>query len=416
MERLRKEAKADCVKRIVSSLSLDGKRLTAEINVEFVRELGTNTAEAIGDQVFSIVDGILSELIVQNQIPISSTELEERTMARLGSTSSKIDTIRVTRVRLAEPRSQPAFRSQMPAQHRLTPPPGSSGSAPPPASPESGHSSGHGRAVSNRTPPARQSSGPAPASHQRMAVPSSARAPQPAISESMVPSVKSRQSNRPPSHPAPSRRGPPDLPTLPVRAAARTSPNGPPPLPGSAASARSEQTRADRDVAKETASSAGESGSDFAAQSERAAAAQGRLVRDAAAYALVAALANATGGIDKFAIFEGKGQSKLLRQEASACFAGAVYTASRKAGTDHKEAVACVNAACRSARFVEAPTPADISRYISSQNPSEELASRMAELLGGENEPAVFASSIAACHKTVSARLYDLLARARAHG
>jgi hypothetical protein len=388
---------------MVSSQSLDGKRVTAEIHIEFVRELGTNMAEAIGDQVFAIVDGILSELIVQNHVPISGAELEEQATARLGSTSSKVDTIRVTRLRLAEPRSQPAFRSQMPAQHRLTPPPGSAASVAPSSSPESDHMGGHSRTASNRTPPVRQSSGPAPASHQRMAVPSSARAPHPDISQSMVPSVKPRQSNRPPS--SKPRTGPPALPN---QSATRTSPHGPPPLPGSASAKSSERIPASRDV---TARSAVARPADFTALIERAGPAHGRLVRDAAAYAIVAALANATGGLDKFSIFEGKGPSKQLRQEASACFVAAVYTASRNAGADHKEAVGFVNGACRNARFVETPTPADIGRYVSNQNPAEELATRMAELLGGENDRAVFASSLAACHKTVTSRLYDILVR-----
>jgi hypothetical protein len=133
------------------------------------------------------------------------------------------------------------------------------------------------------------------------------------------------------------------------------------------------------------------------------------MIRDAAAYTLITVLGSAPASMDKWLIFEGKGPSRALRQEAAACFAAAVYMAARSAGASHKDAVALVNTASRHAALADVPSPTDVGRYISSPKPAEELSARMAQLIGGETRASQFTESIASCHKTVSARLRDAI-------
>jgi hypothetical protein len=389
MDRLRKEAKVESVKRIVTSLSLDGKRLTAEIDVEFVRELGLNTAEAIGDQVFAIVDSILGEQIVQSQVAIKPSDIEERIYARLGSTTSKVEQVRVHRLRVAAP-GAPQSRPQGAGQARPTPPAFPGARATPPPFPRA-------RATpppfpgARATPPPFPSAAPtsAPSSGERRAAPaaSSSRAPYDALTQSMVPSVKPRQSSRPASRSS-------------SRPAARSV--HPPPVPGTAApTARTHRATVP----------AGESpeGADWSRTVQQAGPFSGRMIRDAAAYALITVLGSAPASVDKWAIFEGRGASAALRQEVAACFAAAVYMAARGAGASHRDAVGFVNAASRQAALADMPSPADVGRYISSPRPADELSARMAKLLGGETEASHFTQALSACHKTVSARLREAI-------
>jgi hypothetical protein len=391
------------VKRVVSSLSLDGKRLTAEISVEFVRQLNMSMADAIGDQVYSIVDTILSEQIVQSRVPISAADVEQKALIRLGSTASKISAIHVTRLKVGSHASDATLRSQQGAPQS---------SQTPASMPASGtRSAGASAQSSSRLPAVVASPSGAPATNA-----SSAHAP---MSQSSVPSVKTRRSNRPPP--------------LPPSAGKRSS-RRPPPLPGSASSTstprasnhpsprtsnhpptvRSPSTLRDRYTpASAPSSGAARQGAeghvDWASEIERVGAFHGHTLREAAAYALVSVLANAHNA-DKFAIFENRGPSKQLRQETAACFAGAVYTAARGAGAVHKDAVGFVNGACRHAALLDPPPPTDVGRYISSPHPAEELAMRMAELLGGENDGASFTAALSDCHDKVAARLRESLA------
>ena len=359
MDRLRKEAKVESVKRIVSSVSLDGKRLTADVDVEFVRELGLNTAEAIGDQVFAIVDGILGEQIVQSQVAIQPSAIEELVYARLGSTASKVEHVRVIRLRSGAA-GAPASRPH-PASARATPPPFPT--MPPNSAPTSGE--------------------------RRAAAPvSSGRAPQDVITQSMVPSVKPRQSNRPAARSS-------------SRPAARSA--EPPSAP--AAAARTHRPTVPAGTAPE--------GPDWGRTVERVGAFSGRMIRDAAAYSLITVLGGAPSSLDKWAIFEGKGPARSLRQEAAACFAAAIYMAARGAGASHKDAVGLVNAASRHATLADVPSPAAVGRYISSPDPSAALAARLAELIGAEGEASQFMPALASCHKAVSARLREAIDGAR---
>jgi hypothetical protein len=137
------------------------------------------------------------------------------------------------------------------------------------------------------------------------------------------------------------------------------------------------------------------------------------MIRDAAAYTLITVLGSAPASMDKWLIFEGKGPSRGLRQEAAACFAAAVYMAARSAGASHKEAVALVNAASRHAALTDVPAPTDVGRYISSPKPAEELSARVAELIGGESQASQFKDALSSCHKTVSSRLREAIDGAR---
>jgi hypothetical protein len=389
MDRLRKEAKVESVKRIVSSVSLDGKRLTADVDVEFVRELGLNTAEAIGDQVFAIVDGILGEQIVQSQVAIQPSAIEELVYARLGSTASKVEHVRVIRLRSGAAgapasRPHPASARATPVaspRPKVTPPPFPKARVTPPPFPKA-------RATPPPFPTMPPNSAPTSGERRAAAPVSSGRAPQDVITQSMVPSVKPRQSNRPAARSS-------------SRPAARSA--EPPSAP--AAAARTHRPTVPAGTAPE--------GPDWGRTVERVGAFSGRMIRDAAAYSLITVLGGAPSSLDKWAIFEGKGPARSLRQEAAACFAAAIYTAARGAGASHKDAVGLVNAASRHATLADVPSPAAVGRYISSPDPSAALAARLAELIGAEGEASQFMPALASCHKAVSARLREAIDGAR---
>lgn len=377
MDRLRKEAKVPSVKRTVSSLTLDGKRLMAEIDIEFVRDLGLNTAEAIGDQVFAITDAILGEQIVQSRVHLKAAELEDLIHARLGATSGKVEQVRVHRLRVAAT-SAPASHVQGTSHGKATPPPLPQARAVPPPLP----------AAYTRPTPSPTS---APGSGERRIAqgPASSRAPQDALRQSTAPPAKPRPSSRPASR-ASSRPG--------TRRSAH-----PPPLPPASSKPQRPTLPAGTEPEKAEPSRTAEQVGPFA----------GRLIRDAAAYSLITVLGSAPATVDKWEIFEGKGAARALRQEAAACFAAAVYMAARGAGATHEDAVGFVNAASRSAALTDVPAPADVGRYISSEHPSDALSARMAELVGGGTESSLFTQALATCHKTVASRLREALGGSR---
>jgi hypothetical protein len=152
---------------------------------------------------------------------------------------------------------------------------------------------------------------------------------------------------------------------------------------------------------------------DWSRTVERVGAFSGRMIRDAAAYAMITALGSAPASVDKWAIFEGKGSSRALRQEVAACFAAAVYMAARSTGASHKDAVGLVNAASRHAALSDVPSPGDVGRYISSAKPAEALSTRLAELIGGESRASLFIQALSSCHKTVAVGLREAIESAR---
>src|SRR5689334_13980937 len=98
------QQKTDQISRTVSSLTLDGRRLTAEMTIVLTRAIARGEAEALATEVAATVDGILSGLIVQGQAPLTASQLEATASAQ-SRTQGKIGRIRITSLRLAVPAS-----------------------------------------------------------------------------------------------------------------------------------------------------------------------------------------------------------------------------------------------------------------------------------------------------------------------
>src|SRR5262245_14259524 len=99
---MRPNDKIDSISRSVSSLTLDGRRLTAEISIALNRALSRGDAETIGSEVAGIVDGMLGAHIVQGQAPLTAFDLEVMTQNRT-KTLGKVAKVRITGLRLSVP-------------------------------------------------------------------------------------------------------------------------------------------------------------------------------------------------------------------------------------------------------------------------------------------------------------------------
>src|SRR5438105_501992 len=116
------QQKTDQISRTVSSLTLDGRRLTAEMTVVLTRAIARGEAEALAAEVASTIDGILSALIVQGQAPLTASQLEA-TASVQSRTHGKIERIRITSLRLAVPASPGQYSAprQPPPQSGMNP-------------------------------------------------------------------------------------------------------------------------------------------------------------------------------------------------------------------------------------------------------------------------------------------------------
>src|SRR4051794_179409 len=94
--------KTDQISRTVSSLTLDGRRLTAEMTLMLHRAIARNEAEALATEVAATIDSILSSQIVQGQTPLTAPELEASAIA-LARGIGKVAKIRITSLRLSVP-------------------------------------------------------------------------------------------------------------------------------------------------------------------------------------------------------------------------------------------------------------------------------------------------------------------------
>jgi hypothetical protein len=126
--------KADSIARTVSALSLDGRRLSADVRIGFRRPLTQSDADLVADDVARTIDAILGEQIVQGEAALSATELEAQTLARAKQSASKIATLQIQRLRTTvQGSAAPAI-----SQHRAEgPPPRVSTPMPPSAEPAS---------------------------------------------------------------------------------------------------------------------------------------------------------------------------------------------------------------------------------------------------------------------------------------
>jgi hypothetical protein len=96
------QPKTDSVTRSVASVTLDGRKLTAEVSILLHRAMGRSDAEALATQVAGIVDEILSAQIVQGQAPLTASELEALTLAKAKGLG-KVARVRITSLRLSVP-------------------------------------------------------------------------------------------------------------------------------------------------------------------------------------------------------------------------------------------------------------------------------------------------------------------------
>jgi hypothetical protein len=96
------QPKTDSVTRSVASVTLDGRKLTAEVSILLYRAMGRGDAEALATQVAGIVDDILSAQIVQGQAPLTAGELEALTLAKAKGLG-KVARVRITSLRLSVP-------------------------------------------------------------------------------------------------------------------------------------------------------------------------------------------------------------------------------------------------------------------------------------------------------------------------
>src|SRR5882672_4551152 len=127
--------KTDQISRTVSSMTLDGRRLTADMTLVLTRAVARSDAEALAAEVASTIDGILSGLIVQGQAPLTASQLEVSASAQ-SRTHGKVERIRITSLRLAVPAGPGPSGAPRPPP---TAPPVRAGmspvSAPPPSAP-----------------------------------------------------------------------------------------------------------------------------------------------------------------------------------------------------------------------------------------------------------------------------------------
>src|ERR1041384_3111099 len=81
--------------RLVSTLSLDGDRISAELLVTFHRALSSATAESIADEIARATDEVLGEQISQGEVPLTKEELIHKVQARLSSGAARVTEIEI---------------------------------------------------------------------------------------------------------------------------------------------------------------------------------------------------------------------------------------------------------------------------------------------------------------------------------
>jgi len=81
--------------RLVSTLSLDGDRISADLVVQFHRALSTATAESLADEFARAATEILGDQISQGEVPLSKEELVARVMARVTASAAKVAELEV---------------------------------------------------------------------------------------------------------------------------------------------------------------------------------------------------------------------------------------------------------------------------------------------------------------------------------
>ncbi len=344
--------KCESVSRTVSSLTLDGRRLVAEVTVVFRRPLAQADADAIGDDAAGAIDSILGEQIVQGQAALEPTQLEGMALARM-KPNSRIAALRVLHLRAPVP----TLRSGAPAPRPVS----------------------SGRPAASVAPPSRPvvaPQGPTPrppaASPRQYARPPNVTPPPSA----RVPVAAPALSARPPVvSPAPSARPPVVSPAQSVRppivspapATTRAVSVPPPERPaGPPASPPSGEVRIDIDVIGASA---------------------GKLLRDSAARVIFSALSVVVSrSVDRLAMLEGGAPSVALRRMTAACLAATMYDGLKATGASNRAAAAVVESACKRAAFTDEPSAAEIGHYIANDARIADLSANFASVLGVPEE------------------------------
>lgn len=356
------QQKTDSVTRSVSSLTLDGRKLTADVSILLHRAMGRSDAEALATQVAGIVDDILSGQIIQGQAPLSASDLEAMTLAKAKGLA-KVGKVRITSLRLSVPAQGPV-PSVRPAPTR--PPDHQRGSSPSPEA-QSGTRLGVGTGTPSRTPSPPPSMSP-PSANPR-------RSPSPA------PSVATRSSVPPRSAPA-AHSG-----SAPPRSAAPAASSSVPPRSHSQAPA----SLAPMDVAA------------FGAALKLP-------LRDTAARAVISVLSVVTSAaIDRLSLLRGNAPAGEVCREVCACFAASIYRSCVARGETHRLAAAKVEAVCKQA-FSDGTSPSatEIGFYIASEVPAAELATRIAGYLDCPDDVHLLRAAVTSCHTAFSERLVRL--------
>lgn len=108
--------------RIVSVLSLDGDRLSAELVVRFHRALSGSMAESVTNEIARTTAEVLGEQISQGAVPLTKEELVERVNVRVSAGATKLAELEIRGLHLAGSEAQ-AGRSASRVRHASTPPP-----------------------------------------------------------------------------------------------------------------------------------------------------------------------------------------------------------------------------------------------------------------------------------------------------
>jgi hypothetical protein len=83
------------ISRLVSTLSLDGDRISADLIVHFARALSVATTESIADEYARAATEILGEQISQGEVPLSKEELVRRVQAKVSASAAKVAQLEV---------------------------------------------------------------------------------------------------------------------------------------------------------------------------------------------------------------------------------------------------------------------------------------------------------------------------------
>lgn len=83
------------ISRLVSTLSLDGDRISADLVVHLKRPLSSASAESVADEIARAATEILGDEITQGELTLSKEELATRIRARVGVSAAKATELEV---------------------------------------------------------------------------------------------------------------------------------------------------------------------------------------------------------------------------------------------------------------------------------------------------------------------------------